>query len=633
MAQLKNLLVSGPSKFLGPIMGKLVGGATFTQPVNFVDDNALPSKNLEFILGIDSFGNGGQVGWQNLSQVTVGNASNASQVPWGGVTNKPATFPPETHNHDTLYLKRAGDTLSSPLTVTGGDAANKGKIILDQANQGQITDTGTATLFGFTSSNALTIGSTSYTTNIRGSSVSINGKEVALKSDIPTIPDIGASGSGPLTLSATGHTLTGSIATGTTNAVGVVKQHTSSDCTSYTSDEGATTPLAVNKAVHKLALTGDVTGSFASNATGQWIMTTTVGDNSHNHTYTTIPKYPYGFQSNGGNISWGTLAGDTTTTTGYRTIARWDSPNGGSVAFADGPMNDNTYKGQTSMQIDGYFYQNEGQYRVIDTNTGDGRYLKLSGGTMTGPITYSTDNSTYNSNATNHYISAGAGYSVGSGRYGLKLLCCDQSDVQTGLGMDLTGFSYETCLATSRGADTTPSYITFATHTTKTTAYKQLGYFEASGATNPAVTFRVNGQVNANTLSISNGATINGNATINNLLTVKSESSHCGIKAGNTYIASIGGQLIFQNNDAIRFGGDSWDYNVWAGLKYVPSEKSVYLGLADGGAFTTNAAQTGGNLVLPGISNIGFGGVGTMSSQPIKMQYNSSTKSLDFVFA
>lgn len=97
-------------------------------------------------------------------------------------------------------------------------------------------------------------------------------------------------------------------------------------------------------------------------------------------------SYPLGFNSNGGNITWGTLSGDTTTTTGYRTIARWDSPNGGSVAFADGPMNDNTKKGQTSMQIDGYFYQNEGQYQVIDTNSGDSRYLKLAGGTMNGAI-------------------------------------------------------------------------------------------------------------------------------------------------------------------------------------------------------------------------------------------------------
>jgi hypothetical protein len=35
---------------------------------------------------------------------------------------------------------------------------------------------------------------------------------------------------------------------GATNALGVVKQHTAADCTSYTSDEGATTPAAVKKA-------------------------------------------------------------------------------------------------------------------------------------------------------------------------------------------------------------------------------------------------------------------------------------------------------------------------------------------------------------------------------------------------
>ena len=36
---------------------------------------------------------------------------------------------------------------------------------------------------------------------------------------------------------------------GTTSSLGVVKQHTAADCTSYTSDEGATTPAAVKKAV------------------------------------------------------------------------------------------------------------------------------------------------------------------------------------------------------------------------------------------------------------------------------------------------------------------------------------------------------------------------------------------------
>ena len=98
--------------------------------------------------------------------------------------------------------------------------------------------------------------------------------------------------------------------------------------------------------------------------------------------------------------------------------------------------------------------------------------------------------------------------------------------------------------------------------------------------------------------------------TMTGLLTTTSGGSHKGIKVGNTYINAINGDLIFQNNTAIRFGGDSWDYNVWAGLKYVHSSKIIYLGLADGSAFTANSAQSNGKLYLPGIANI-YTGNGT----------------------
>ena len=98
--------------------------------------------------------------------------------------------------------------------------------------------------------------------------------------------------------------------------------------------------------------------------------------------------------------------------------------------------------------------------------------------------------------------------------------------------------------------------------------------------------------------------------TMTGLLTTTSGSSHSGIKVGNTYINAINGDLIFQNNSAIRFGGDSWDYNVWAGLKYIHSSKIIYLGLADNSAFTANSAQSGGKLYLPGITNI-YTGNGT----------------------
>lgn len=95
--------------------------------------------------------------------------------------------------------------------------------------------------------------------------------------------------------------------------------------------------------------------------------------------------------------------------------------------------------------------------------------------------------------------------------------------------------------------------------------------------------------------------------TLTGLLTVKYSDSHSGIKIGDTYITAIGGSVIFQNNTAIRFGTDDWDFNKWAGLKYEASTKCVYLGLADGTVFVANAAQSGGTLLLPGISRIRVG--------------------------
>ena len=83
-------------------------------------------------------------------------------------------------------------------------------------------------------------------------------------------------------------------------------------------------------------------------------------------------------------------------------------------------------------------------------------------------------------------------------------------------------------------------------------------------------------------------------------------ASHLGLKLGNTYLNAIDGDVIFQNNSAIRFGGDSWDYNVWAGLKYVHSNKKIVLGLADGAEFTANAAQSGGTFKIVGVSKISY---------------------------
>lgn len=111
----------------------------------------------------------------------------------------------------------------------------------------------------------------------------------------------------------------------------------------------------------------------------------------------------------------------------------------------------------------------------------------------------------------------------------------------------------------------------------------------------------------ANTMTIRNNVgylRLDNSTSVTGLLTVSSGSTHKGIKIGNNYINAINGELIIQNNTAIRFGDDSWDYNVWAGLKYNSSNKTIYLGLADKTIFSANSAQSGGSLRFPGISNV-----------------------------
>lgn len=81
----------------------------------------------------------------------------------------------------------AGGTLTSPITLTGGDGANASKMIL--TSNGQITDSGTATMLGFSSGNYI-VGSANYPTTFRGKQTrpTWNGKDLALKSDVPTVP-------------------------------------------------------------------------------------------------------------------------------------------------------------------------------------------------------------------------------------------------------------------------------------------------------------------------------------------------------------------------------------------------------------------------------------------------------------
>ena len=105
--------------------------------------------------------------------------------------NETTLYPKTKHNavfdangntlpSDFSQIMEQGATLTKPLTVTGGDSANSGKIIITE--NGHITDTATATLFGISGSGThpLLIGSNSYEMKLRGSQPRVTYKDKAL---------------------------------------------------------------------------------------------------------------------------------------------------------------------------------------------------------------------------------------------------------------------------------------------------------------------------------------------------------------------------------------------------------------------------------------------------------------------
>jgi hypothetical protein len=74
--------------------------------------------------------------------------------------------------------------------------------------------------------------------------------------------------------------------------------------------------------------------------------------------------------------------------------------------------------------------------------------------------------------------------------------------------------------------------------------------------------------------------------------------------ASPAWISALEGQVIFNIGKAIRFGETAWDWNQWAGLKYTHSDKTIYLGIANGSIFNANSPQSDGTLRLAGIKTV-----------------------------
>lgn len=99
---------------------------------------------------------------------------------------------------------------------------------------------------------------------------------------------------------------------------------------------------------------------------------------------------------------------------------------------------------------------------------------------------------------------------------------------------------------------------------------------------------------------------LSGATTISASNTISTTLQNGALKIGNklTPISAIDAQVIFNTGAAIRFGETAWDLNKWAGLKYTHSNKTIYLGIADGSVFEANSAQRNGTLKFPGITTI-----------------------------
>ena len=101
---------------------------------------------------------------------------------------------------------------------------------------------------------------------------------------------------------------------------------------------------------------------------------------------------------------------------------------------------------------------------------------------------------------------------------------------------------------------------------------------------------------------------LSGATTISASNTISTSLQNGALKIGNKSapISAIDAQVIFNTGAAVRFGETAWDWDLWAGLKYTHSNKTVYLGIADGSVFNANHAQSGGKLQLKAIDRILF---------------------------
>ena len=142
------------------------------------------------------------------------------------------------------------------------------------------------------------------------------------------------------------------------------------------------------------------------------------------------------------------------------------------------------------------------------------------------------------------------------------------------------------------------AYGTRNNYNTKDWATVALTSDNVASATKLAAARTIWGQGFDGTGNVNGTIYINNNNSSNGAIRLNNDIS------ANARISAIDDQVIFNTGNAIRFGETAWDWNQWAGLKYNHSNKTIYLGIADGSAFNANTPQLDGTLRLAGIKTI-----------------------------